>query len=59
MSMTVDASELYGDDPGVIIAGLLDGADHASCSSCRKVMRSARLLIERLLLKEASHDADR
>jgi hypothetical protein len=44
-----DASELYADDPGVIIAGLLDGADHASCSSCRKVMVSARLLIERLL----------
>jgi len=46
----VDAVSLYGDDPSVILAGLTDGAQHATCESCRDVMRRAHDLIEQLLL---------
>lgn len=54
----VDATQLYSENPLVIMAGLRDGAQHAGCESCQKVMRSAQLLIERLL-KEQQADGGR
>lgn len=52
----VDATELYSENPAVIMAGLRDGATHAPCVSCQRVMRSAYLLIERLLKERDKSD---
>ena len=41
------------DHRDAILAGLLDGAGHASCESCRDVMRQAHALIGRLTAEPA------
>jgi hypothetical protein len=45
-SLSPDQAAEIEDAPDVIRAGLLDGAGHATCESCRSVMRRAHALIE-------------
>lgn len=54
---TVDATQLYSEDPRVIMAGLRDGATHAPCVSCQRVMRSAAQLIDKLLKEREDSNA--
>lgn len=45
--LPIQAVDVYGDDTDVILCGLLDGAQHATCKSCRDVMQRAYALIRR------------
>jgi hypothetical protein len=44
-----DVTQIFGDDPDVIIAGLIDGELHSRCISCQATMRAARQLLVKLL----------